>query len=67
MPQTLRGDVIRNDNIAIGLPCGTENAVAISWPAPTPQLETVSLGFGISPYGVERISVGVLGPNPEIP
>jgi hypothetical protein len=67
MPQTLRGDVIRNDNIAIGAVCGTENAVAISVAAPTPQLETVSLGFGISPYGVERIAVGVLGPNPEIP
>ena len=67
MPQTLRGDVIRNDNIALGQVGGTENAVAISVPGPAMQLETVSLGFGIAPYGVERILVGVLGPNPEIP
>lgn len=67
MPQTLRGDVIRNDNIAIGAVCGTENAVAVTIPAPVPQIENVNLGSGPSPYGVERIAVGVLGPNPEVP
>ncbi len=67
MPQTLRGDVIRNDNIAVGLVCGTENAVAVTVPAPALPIENVSLGFGPCPYNVERIAVGVLGPNPEIP
>jgi len=67
MPQTIRGDVMRNDNIAIGLVCGAENAVAVTVPGPAFPIENVSLGFGPSPYGVERIAVGVLGPNPEVP
>jgi hypothetical protein len=67
MPQTVRGRVVRNDNIAIALPCGTENAVASSVPAPTPQIENVQLGNTTAPYGVEKIQVGITGPNPEIP
>ena len=67
MPQTLRGDVIRNDNIAIGAVCGTENTIAVSVAPPAPWIENVNLGSGPSPYGVERIAVGVLGPNPEVP
>ena len=67
MPQTLRGDVIRHDNIVVGAVCGTENAVAIAVPGPVPLIEIVSLGFGPGPYGVDGIAVGVLGPNPEVP
>jgi hypothetical protein len=67
MPQILRGDSIRNDNIALGQVCGAENAVAIAVPGPTPQVENVNLGNGPCPYGIEKILVGVTAPNPEIP
>ena len=67
MPQILRGDSIRNDNIVLGQICGAENAVAIGVPGPAPQLENVQLGNTTCPYGIEKILVGVTAPNPEIP
>jgi hypothetical protein len=67
MPYTLRGDVIRNDNIAVGLTCGVEMAVAVGVSAPAPPNENVQLGNTTAPYNVEKILVGITGPNPEIP
>lgn len=67
MPQNLRGDVIRNDNIALGQSCGAENAVAIGVTSPLPPNENINLVAGTCPYNAEKILVGVTGPNPEIP
>jgi hypothetical protein len=67
MPQTVRGRVVRNDNIAIGAVCGAENAVAIAVPGPAPQLENIQLGNTTCPYGNENVLVGVVSPDPEIP
>jgi hypothetical protein len=67
MTQTLRGRVIRNDNISLGQLCGTENAVALTVPAPALPVENINLGNTTMPYGVEKIAVGVTGPNPEVP
>jgi hypothetical protein len=67
MPQTLRGRVIRTDNIAVALPCGTENAVAVATPPPALPLENVQLGNTTCPYGVEKTVGAQTAPNPEIP
>jgi hypothetical protein len=67
MPQTIRGRVCRNDNIAIAAICGTENTLAVATPPPAPVIENVQLGNTTCPYGVEKIAVALTGPNPEIP
>jgi hypothetical protein len=67
MTQTLQGRVIRNDNIAAGQACGTENAVAVAVPGPSYTLEDISVAGGVAPVGIEMNAAGVLGPNPEIP
>ena len=69
MPQTLRGRVIRNDFIVTGQTCGTENAVAVAVPGPTPLTENIvgATGPTATPYGLESNRPGsVVGaPNPE--
>lgn len=68
MPQTIRGRVCRNDFIAVGQTCGTENAVAVAVPGPTPLVEVFSTSNAIG-YGLERNAQAsggsVLYPNPE--
>lgn len=75
MTQTLRGRVIRNDNISVGNACGTENAVAVGVAAPAP-VTTPSTPYGLNektivggdtmPYGIEKYgSAGTTSPNPE--
>lgn len=75
MPQTLRGRVIRNDFISTGQTCGTENAVAVAVPAPTPLIENTILslnavsaptGAAATPYGIEKFcQPAQTAPNPE--
>lgn len=76
MTQTLRGRVIRNDNISVGNACGTENAVAVGVAAPTTDtsaptthfglLEKTTIGSDNMPYGIEKYgSAGTTAPNPE--
>lgn len=75
MTQTLRGRVIRNDNISVGNTTGTENAVAIAVAAPALLTENTILslnavsaptGAAATPYGIEKYgSAGNTSPNPE--
>lgn len=75
MTQTLRGRVIRNDNISAGNTTGTENAVAVAVPAPALLLENTILGVNAAsaptgaaatPYGIEKWGQpATTAPNPE--
>lgn len=75
MTQTLRGRVIRNDNISAANVTGTENAVATAVPAPTPLIENTILslnavsaptGAAATPYGIEKFcQPATTAPNPE--
>lgn len=75
MSQTIRGRVCKYDFIAPGQITGTENAVAVAVPGPTPLIENTILGLNpvsaptgaaATPYGIEKYgSVAALSPNPE--
>lgn len=75
MAQTIRGRVCKYDFIAVGLITGTENAVAVAVPGPTPLIENTILGLNAvsaptgaaaTPYGIEKYgSAGTTSPNPE--
>lgn len=58
MTQTLRGRVIRNDNISVGNATGTENAVAPGVPGPAFQVG--ASGFPV----IENTTLGTTATGP---
>jgi len=66
MPYTRCGRSLANDNIAVGQAQNNTEKISGADGTPTDPVEDVTLN-NIWPRGIEKIAIGVTGPNPEVP